>query len=70
MIVLYLVLMSTSSTQAVILYIDPGTGSLLFQIVSALFLALIFYLSLIKNTIIRFYGKIKKIFSPKVDIDK
>ncbi len=58
----------TSSTKAAVLYIDPGTGSLLFQILSAIILAILFYLSLIRKTLGRLFGKVKKIFlNQKVD---
>lgn len=49
-------------TEAVILYIDPGTGSLLFQIVSAILLGLLFYLSLIRKTIVKLFNKAKRLF--------
>jgi hypothetical protein len=57
-----------SSTKAEVLYIDPGTGSLLFQILSAIILAILFYLSLIRKTLGRLFSKVKKIFSnQKID---
>ena len=51
----------TSSTNAAILYIDPSTGSLLFQILSAIVLAILFYLSLIKKNIKRLFSKVKNL---------
>ncbi len=55
-------LLSSTSTNAAILYIDPGTGSLIFQIISAIVLAILFYFSLIKKTIVKLFDRIKKIF--------
>ncbi|KAF0151575.1 MAG: hypothetical protein FD143_1708 [Ignavibacteria bacterium] len=49
-------------SEGVILYIDPGTGSLFFQILSAIILAILFYLSLIKKTIAKLFNKVKRIF--------
>jgi hypothetical protein len=56
------------ASKAEVLYIDPGTGSLLFQILSAIILAVLFYLSLIRKTLARLFSKVKKIFSnQKID---
>jgi hypothetical protein len=56
------VLLSSSFANAVVLYIDPGTGSLLFQIISAIVLAILFYFSLLKKFIIKMFNKVKNLF--------
>ncbi|MBM4177046.1 MAG: hypothetical protein FJ213_12890 [Ignavibacteria bacterium] len=58
----------TPLAKASVLYIDPGAGSLLFQILSAIVLAILFYLSLIRKTLVKLFNKVKKVFSnQKVD---
>jgi hypothetical protein len=41
-------------------YLDPGTGSIILQLIIALIGGLIAFFALIKNKIIEFYKKIKK----------
>ncbi len=49
----------------VLLYIDPGTGSLLFQILSAIALAIIFYFSLLKKAIVKLFTKVTGLITGK-----
>ena len=48
-----------SQFKLVLLYIDPGTGSLLFQILSAIALAILFFFSRLKMIVITLFNKIK-----------
>lgn len=50
---------------SVLLYIDPGTGSLLFQILSAIALAILFYFSLLKKAVIKLFNKVTGLFTGK-----
>ncbi len=43
-----------------LLYIDPGSGSVLFQMLIAGFLGFLFYLKRIKNFFLRLVGRQKK----------
>lgn len=46
----------------ILLYIDPGTGSLIVQIVIASVTALLFYLSFIRKKVVDFFSGIVHFF--------
>lgn len=48
-----------SQFKSVLLYIDPGTGSLLFQILSAIALAILFFFSRLKMIVVTLFNKVK-----------
>jgi len=48
-----------SQFKLVLLYIDPGTGSLLFQILSAIALAVLFFFSRLKMIVVTLFNKVK-----------
>ncbi len=48
-------------SKLVLLYIDPGTGSLLFQILSAIVLAVLFFFSRLKIVVLKLFNKVKNL---------
>jgi len=52
-------------SSAIILYIDPGTGSLIFQILSAIAIAILFYFSRLKNALVKLFKKTLNFLSRK-----
>lgn len=50
-----------SQFKLVLFYIDPGTGSLLFQILSAIVLAVLFFFSRLKMVVVTLFNKVKNL---------
>jgi hypothetical protein len=50
-----------SQFKLILLYIDPGTGSLLFQILSAIALAILFFFTRLKMIVVKLFNKVKSI---------
>jgi len=52
------------------LYIDPGSGSLMIQIVIAFFAGAVVFLSTIRHKIYTFFQRIKQFFKGSSDNDR